>query len=96
MSEVGTLNGGWSLALGINNHGDIIGESDGTVFVKRNGTMIRSEYRDRTRRPRSSEDQPKWRPSTTAAKLSERRTFGTPNNQRLRLHACVLTPVAPQ
>ena len=95
MSEVGTLNGGWSLALGINNHGDIIGESDGTVFVKRSGTMIDLN----TAIEHDDHGLPKI---NKVAAINDRGQivgaayFWDAEHQRLRLHACVLTPVAPQ
>ena len=40
MRDLGTLRGGYSIAWGINNAGDIVGESDGSAFLYRNGVMI--------------------------------------------------------
>ena len=40
MRDLGTLRGGYSYANGINNAGDIVGESDGSAFLYRNGVMI--------------------------------------------------------
>jgi probable HAF family extracellular repeat protein len=40
MHDLGTLRGGYSYAIGINTNGDIVGESDGSAFLYRNGTMI--------------------------------------------------------
>ena len=40
MSDLGTLYGGYSIANGINNAGDIVGESDGAGFLYHNGVMI--------------------------------------------------------
>ena len=40
MRDLGTLRGGYSVALGINNQGAIVGESDGSAFLYQNGQMI--------------------------------------------------------
>src|SRR5206468_11369753 len=40
MRDLGTLRGGYSIALGINNGGDVVGESDGSAFLYHNGVMI--------------------------------------------------------
>jgi probable HAF family extracellular repeat protein len=40
MRDVGTLAGGYSGASGINNRGHIVGFSDGSVFIYRDGAMI--------------------------------------------------------
>lgn len=40
MRDLGTLRGGYSIAWGINSAGDIVGESDGSAFLYRDGVMI--------------------------------------------------------
>jgi probable HAF family extracellular repeat protein len=40
MRDLGTLRGGYSFAMGINGAGDIVGESDGSAFLYRNGQMM--------------------------------------------------------
>ena len=40
MRDIGTLRGGYSFATGINTAGDIVGESDGSAFLYRNGEMF--------------------------------------------------------
>jgi probable HAF family extracellular repeat protein len=40
MTDIGTLAGGYSGAAGINNHGHIVGSSDASVFLYRDGVMI--------------------------------------------------------
>lgn len=40
MRALGTLRGGYSIAWGINTAGDIVGESDGSAFLYRDGVMI--------------------------------------------------------
>lgn len=39
MRDLGNLNGGYSIAYGINNDGVIVGESDGVAFIYRDGVM---------------------------------------------------------
>jgi probable HAF family extracellular repeat protein len=39
MQDLGTLNGGYSTALGINNNGSVVGESDNRAFLWQNGVM---------------------------------------------------------
>ncbi len=39
MTDLGTLYGGYSYALGVNDNGVIVGESDGTAFIYRDGMM---------------------------------------------------------
>jgi probable HAF family extracellular repeat protein len=40
MRDLGSLRGGYSAAWAINSAGDIVGESDGSAFLYRDGVMI--------------------------------------------------------
>jgi uncharacterized membrane protein len=89
MSDLGTLHGGWSLARAINNLGDIVGESDWSVFVMHNGVMIdlnaaieHGEYG--------------YPIINQVSAINDRGQIVGAAYFNGRLHACLLTPIAAQ
>jgi probable HAF family extracellular repeat protein len=94
MRCLGTLRGGYSYAQGINNNGEVVGSSDLSTFVYRDGVMI--DLNDAIEKDASG----RWPFIYDVRAINDRgQIAGTAwfmgADGVVRAHACLLTPVSP-
>ena len=91
--DLGTLRGGYAYAMGLNNHGDVVGFSDSSVFVYRDGAMI--DLNQAVERNGSI-----WPFIQDVRAINDRgqivgNAYVEDRNGVVHLRACLLTPIAP-
>jgi len=91
--NLGTLRGGYSYGSGLNNRGDVVGFSDSSVFVYRDGTMV--DLNQAIDRNGSI-----WPIIQDVSAINDRgqivgNAYIEDRNGVVHLRACLLTPVAP-
>ena len=91
--DLGTLRGGYAYAMDLNNHGDVVGFSDSSVFVYRDGVMI--DLNQALERNGSV-----WPIIQDVRAINDRgqivgNAYIEDGNGVVHLRACLLTPIAP-
>lgn len=91
--DLGTLRGGYSYASDLNNHGHVVGFSDSSVFVYRDGVMI--DLNQAFEKSGSG-----WPTIQDVHAINDRgqivgNAYFEDSNGVVRLRACLLTPLVP-
>jgi len=91
--DLGTLRGGYSYAMDLNNHGHVVGFSDSSVFVYRDGVMIDLNQA-------FEKNGSVWPSIQDVHAINDRgqivgNAYFEDSNGVVRLRACLLTPIVP-
>ena len=91
--DLGTLRGGYSYAMDLNNHGHVVGFSDSSVFVYRDGVMIDLNQA-------FEKNGSVWPIIQDVHAINDRgqivgNAYFADSNGVVRLRACLLTPLVP-